>query len=518
MSDSGRRLFWWITALLVVVMLLSAEAAISIYQIDGPRMFLSYLGYLSAASVCIGLIVWTIDRWCPAIFVPALSLGLVFLAFSLRLNFLSAFLDLSFEKYLISFVCLWSVIWLALGVGVAENRVPKPGFIAAVVAVLAIPTVFSIGVFVAEATRRGSLDDKANVQVSHALPAGWEKLRFVERPNIYLLSFDSLIPSDVAAAYMRIDRPDYYRLTPGLLRELPNSLVFKVPSINSLNALMRLDQKRSTPAQQNLFTGVGLSPLGEVARLNGYGVVTGWPGYVPMWRRGSGVDRVIHHMSSGHGDESFLCEAGKASGRRIKIRGLFFCSVLINGSLVMSVGGVEFDRKVELKPFRDIVLQAAMDVPRSAQPTILFAYVYDPIGHTYEDFDFSSAKQLNIYREQFLAQSIVASEVIERNVKSIRSGDPKAIIMIFGDHGAGLSRGMDPLDDPKFFHSDRHRVFLAVANGGHRCGSPAQVHSGGTYNTPSRMLLDIMICLSGGVTELPVVFDEDPQLVGQVFR
>jgi hypothetical protein len=512
MNDSGRRLFWWITALLVVVLLLSAEAAISIYQIDGPKMLLLYLGYLLAASVFIGAIFFAIDRFCPAILFSALSLGLAFVILSLRLNFLSAVIELPFLWYLILFLGLWLVLELAIRVGMNENRVPKPGFIVAAAAILAVPTVISMGAFVSELARRGGAEGKTAAKALRALPAGWESLRFVERPNIYLLSFDSLIPADVAAAYMRIDKPDYYRLTPGLLRELPNSLVFKVPSINSLNALMRLDQKRSAPAGQNLFTGVGLSPLGEVARLNGYGVVTGWPGYVPSWRRGDGVDRVIYPLFSGHGDESFLCEDGMFSGRKIKIRGLFFCP------MVMSIGGFMPDRRVELQPFRDTVLEAAMDVARAAQPTIFFAYTYDPIGHTAQDFDYRSRNQLIAYRDRFRAQSILATQIIERNVILIRSVDPTAIIMIFGDHGAYLSRGLDPSDDPKFFHSDRHRVFLAVASGGHRCGSPEQVYSGGIYNTPSRVLLDVMSCLSGGVAGFPVAFDEDPQLVGQVFR
>lgn len=512
MSDSRRRLFWWITALLVVVMLLSAEAAISIYQIDGPKMLLSYLGYLFAASVFIGAIFFAIDRFCPAILFSALAIGIAFVILSLRLNFLSAVIELPFLWYLILFLGLWLVLELAIRVGMNENRAPKPGFIVAAAAILAVPTVISMGAFVSELARRGGAEEKTAAKAPRALPAGWEKLRFVERPNIYLLSFDSLIPADVAAAYMRIDRPDYYRLTPGLLRELPNSLVFKVPSINSLDALMRLDQKQSASAGQNLFTGNGLSPLGEVARLNGYGVVTGWPGYVPSWRRGGGVDRVIYPLFSGHGDESFLCEDGMFSGRKIKIRGLFFCP------LAMSFLGLVPDRRVELKPFRETVLEAALDVPRVVKPTVFFAYVYNPIGHTSLDFDYRSRDQLGAYRKQFLSQSILAAVAIERNVTSIRSVDPTAIIMIFGDHGAYLSRGLDPSDDPKFFYSDRYRVFLAVANGGHRCGSPAQAHSGGAYNTPSRMLLDIMICLSGGVTELPVAFDEDPQLVRWVFQ
>lgn len=512
MSDSGRRLFWWITALLVVVMLLSVEAAISVYQIDGPKVLFSYLGYLFAASVLIGAIFFAIDRWCPAILFSALSLGLAFVILSLQLNFLSAVIELPFFRYLILFLCLWLVLDLAIRVGMTENRTPKPGFIVAAAAFLSVQTVISMGPFVSELARRGGADEKTTAQAQRALPAGWENLRFVERPNIYLLSFDSLIPADVAAAYMRIDRPDYYRLTPGLLRELPNSLVFNVPSINSLNALMRLDQKRSTPAGQNPFIGIGPSLLGEVSRLNGYKVVTGWPGYVPRWRHGGGVDRVIYPLFSGHDDESFLCEGGVSAGRKMKIRGLFFCP------LGMSFVGLVSDHRVELKPFADTVLEAALDVTRAAKPTVFFAYVYHPIGHTSGDFNFRSEDQLVAYRERFLAQSILAAKVIERNVASIRSVDPTAIIMIFGDHGAYLSRGMDASDDPKFFHSDRHRVFLAVANDGHRCGSPAQVHSGGAYNTPSRMLLDIMICLSGGVAELPVAFDEDPQLVGQVFR
>jgi hypothetical protein len=81
-----------------------------------------------------------------------------------------------------------------------------------------------------------------------------------------------------------------------------------------------------------------------------------------------------------------------------------------------------------------------------------------------------------------------------------------------------LSRGKKAAEDENFFYADRHRVFLAVANGGHNCGSPLQVHSGGIYNTPARVLLDIMICLSGGVSDFPVVFDEDPQLIRRVFH
>jgi len=223
-------------------------------------------------------------------------------------------------------------------------------------------------------------------------------------------------------------------------------------------------------------------------------------------------------LTVGHADESFLCETWTVAGRKVNLRGLFFCPVVINGSLIKSVFGLVPDRPAELKPFRDIALQAAMDVRRSAKPTVFIAYVYSPIGHTAGDFDFSSPEQFDAYREQFVSQSLLATEVIERNIVSIRSVDPAAIVLVFGDHGSYLSRSFELVEDPKFFYADRHRVFLAVASGGHHCGSPAQVHSGGIYNTPSRMLLDIMLCLSGGVTRLPVDFEEDQQLLRWVFQ
>jgi hypothetical protein len=186
--------------------------------------------------------------------------------------------------------------------------------------------------------------------------------------------------------------------------------------------------------------------------------------------------------------------------------------------MVMSIGGFLPSNRAELKPFRDTVLDVALDLARTPSPTVFFAYTYNPIGHTSLDFDIRSKSQFVAYREQFLAQSMLATEVIERNVISIRAVDPTAIIMIFGDHGAYLSRGKKAAEDENFFYADRHRVFLAVANGGHNCGSPLQVHSGGIYNTPARVLLDIMICLSGGVSDFPVVFDEDPQLIRRVFH
>ena len=511
MSQSQPRFFWFVTAVLVVVMLLSSEAAISIFLIDGPRLLALYLVYLSAASVLIGALIFAIDRWYPTIFITALSLGFAFLILSLRLNFSDVILGLSIEAYLILFLCLWSVLGLALWAGMTGNRVPKLGLIAATVAVLSAPMFIALGVFIAEVSRPGRFEHKIDARVTHALPPSWEKLRFDERPNIYLLSFDSLIPADVAAAYLQISRPDYYRLTAGLLRELPNSLVFKVPSMNSLNALMSFDQNKSTVTMQNAFTGGSSSYLGEVARLNGYKLVTGWPGYVPNWMRGDGVDRLIYPLLSENGDENFLCDGADFS-RKIKIRGLFFCPFLMQvGSAVRGPGG-------ELEPFRDTALKAAIAVAGVAQPTIFFTYVYYPIGHTSHDFDFRSLEQFVAYRDQFLAQSILAADFIERSVVSIRSVDPSSIIVIFGDHGAYLSRAINPSADPKFVYSDRHRVFLAVASGGHHCGKPEQVHSGGIYNTPSRILLDIMICLSGGVTGVTVDFDEDPLLVRQVFQ
>ena len=51
-----------------------------------------------------------------------------------------------------------------------------------------------------------------------------------EKPNIYLLNYDSLIPSELAKQYFQFDQIPYQATIDKYYNELPNSLSFHVPT------------------------------------------------------------------------------------------------------------------------------------------------------------------------------------------------------------------------------------------------------------------------------------------------
>jgi len=510
MMNQRRSAAWFAAVFVLVVLLVAGEAAISVYRFDGPYVVAYYFAYLVGVGCAIGVFVWAIDRWYGKWFVPIISFLITFLIFSLRFNFFGSVLELTRLWYAALFCLIWALTAFLLSIGLRPDRVPFPFFATSAVIVLSIPIVFSLGNIFKDLMGREAASVSA-LSFGHNLPVGWEKLVFREKPNIYLISFDSLIPADVASEYLKIKEPDYYRLVPDLLRELPRSVMFRVPSFDALTSVMRLDQS-SVPHSRELFTGGKGSPLSEIARQNSYRLVTGWPGHVEAWRRGPHVDRVVVPRLKTPVQNSFLCEMGGDWGGKVYIRGAFFCAATQVGSAASSSVATE-----EL-PYRETMLESALDVASNGRPSIFFAYVYNPLGHTPHDFNSRSADDHESYRDYFVVKSREASAFISRSIVSIRARDPSAIIVIFGDHGVWLSRTANPQDDPRFFFSDRHRVFVAVAEGGHRCSAPPAVFAHGEYNTVARLLLDVFLCLSGGDVVIPVDFDEDPQLVSHLFQ
>lgn len=512
MMDKRKSVVWFVAVLVLVVLLLAGEATVTIYRFDGPRLAAIYVVYIVAVGSAIGALVWVIDRWCENFFVPLVSLFISFLIFSLRLSFFGFVIEMPLPWYAALFFVTWAVMAWLLSVGLRRNRVPYPVFSAAALIVLMAPVVLSLGNLLSEAmVQRGQEQVLPSLLSRRNLPAGWEQLVFKERPNIYLLSIDSLIPADIARVHLSIDKPAYYRLVPSILKEIPRALMFEVPSLRALNSVMRLEQQRLRQGA-DAFTGGDNSVLSGIALANSYDLITGWPGHVPSWRRGVNVTELLTPQFARPVKEYFLCEVSGGVSRKYLVRALFFCRVLE----LLDVNHPEsYEERV---PFRDLVASRALEVAAGSRPTIFFTYIYDPIGHTDGDFDSTSLVDRGRYRANFLRQSELAAEFLDNTINAIRNFDRTAIIIVFGDHGAWLSRTSDPRVDPNFFYSDRHRVFLAVAQGGHACGHPAINAAEQRFFTPSRYLFVIFSCLAGREVGVSAEFIEDTELVKFLFN
>jgi hypothetical protein len=92
-------------------------------------------------------------------------------------------------------------------------------------------------------------------------------------------------------------------------------------------------------------------------------------------------------------------------------------------------------------------------------------------------------------------------------------------IAVVGQGGL-LDIAIDPdfATDPWVYFTDRHRVFMGTARGGHRCGSPLAVSHGSAYNTPSRFLVDVLRCLARDPDTIVAEFAEDPAVIRYTSR
>ena len=99
-------------------------------------------------------------------------------------------------------------------------------------------------------------------------------------------------------------------------------------------------------------------------------------------------------------------------------------------------------------------------------------------------------------------------------VSTIAEQDPHALVLVFGDHGAYLSRGITPAEDSDFFYADRHLVSLAVLATDNPCANRKALSTYAPgYYTPSRAVAAIAKCLAGDtLPETLLNFDEPEPL------
>ena len=90
---------------------------------------------------------------------------------------------------------------------------------------------------------------------------------------------------------------------------------------------------------------------------------------------------------------------------------------------------------------------------------------------------------------------------MERIIEHVRSNDPTAILLMFGDHGMHLSRGVDAEDDPAFYLQDRFAILGGVYPPD-RCEEHFDEAEAKGYMTTLDAVHAILGCLSGGQTAL----------------
>ena len=334
-----------------------------------------------------------------------------------------------------------------------------------------------------------------------------------DKPNIYLLSYDSFVPQSIAREYLSINSVPYQNILDDQFNEFSSSLSFHVPSRPSINDVMRLGQKRS---QLNFlsFSGNAPSLLSSILPKNGYKLTTGYKGLY-FGSGGPFIDQSLF-PSFAQIESSVLCIAQRKLER---VQAFLICDVArylsknYRNNLYKFLFGSEL-RKIK-KNWHDIVLEQFRLNRQSKEPVFTYLYTYNPIGHTSLTYDHNISDQRSDYQAYFQKNAETLSKQISELSDQIRKYDPTSVVIIFGDHGAYLSRSSKIEDNPEFFIKDRHRIVIAMAKTNHRCSKPENLKIEENFQTPSRLLASVFLCLSDK-DQRPVPefeFDEDPKIL-----
>ncbi len=349
-------------------------------------------------------------------------------------------------------------------------------------------------------TFNGSNDTSDGNDTKGVVPSSileqWKQIKFKEKPNIYLIAFDSMIPSEISRKYMDIQELPYTpTIEANMLKKSP-SFSPRIATLRSLDSVMNLDDV-SFPFQivNRFFSGVKPSVLTSVVSSNDYDITTGFPGFY-LGKKGAYVDKFKTPVVSPL-IETILCIDVKTSFM-MQTRLFGVCNVVGKYSSINSLlNKKQKEGWVGNEGWVEMVLDIFRENSYKIQPQFSFFYIYHPNGHAPMDYRHTDLAQRKSYRNFFLSTTTELNKILHRLMNIVKIKDPKSIVMIFGDHGAYLSRGLNANKNRKFVLLDRHTVELAVLKTEHQCVSDEKIfHYSPNFATPSRVLAAIFRCLA----------------------
>ena len=108
-----------------------------------------------------------------------------------------------------------------------------------------------------------------------------QHVSFRDKPNLYFISFESLVPISLFSKHYGLDTSSFHDLFEANFRRFPNFFSDDTHTTGSLNMILALDKEIFLEShfkyRYNLFSGVQPSPLLSILRNNGYETSSYYP-------------------------------------------------------------------------------------------------------------------------------------------------------------------------------------------------------------------------------------------------
>ena len=485
----------------VVLLMIEPIALVSLYETTAMSLLLIRYSLLCFV-LWIGF-VYFILCVLPKIYINTMAIMLVLALFSLKFSFYSAITTLDDAILIGLFVLL--IVFVSVGLKqLKKKNVTIKASVYLLTAFIALMSPAKMMLF-------SNTIAPTNFDSDEIIP------EFVYKPNIYLLSYDSLVPEYPIRTSLNIPTLPYKSVFEKDFYVLNAGMSFHVPTRLSINNLMRLGQKK-VEIDIKSFSGSSSSYLQRILKANGYHIVNGYRGLY-FGTSGPFVDESLI-PDYAIIEYSVLCVSQNGI-ERSKLFGICITAKIFKKYELNTLYKLIFssDKNVELSDFHDRLVQTITKNIDREEPVFSFTYTYKPIGHTSGSYNHDDLDDRERYRKKFISFGNRLRNEVSEILGIIKEKDPSALVMVFGDHGPYLSRQIKADDDPQFYYEDRNGILLAVAKTKHHCSKRFADFRAHTYNTPSRALIEIFACLSNNNFNVGEdSFDEDAKIAKYILQ
>ena len=322
---------------------------------------------------------------------------------------------------------------------------------------------------------------------------------FQQKPNVYLVSFDGMIPAALLGR-LGVDSTPFHDLMSRRFRVFRNFFTNDVTTTAAFNTLLSLDEsvKMMLPdLNAQLFAGTQDTPMFRLFRRNGYEITTLFGDYFFGSRGGPYVDNYIVTQPQA------VCRRLDSTLRPLSFYGYCAVQAWLDDIAVSSevarlrnlpTHTTYMSGYVAHQRIIDHVLKAS----ESEQPQLMLAHIYCP-GHESKHFDMRNEDHMAKLRSWYIPDIAYAAGLLEQIVEHLEAHDPSAILFVFGDHGPLLTQGGDGNYERSLFITD-HFGTVGGTFPPHRCSPYLRPPTGrkGDYMTTLDAMHGIIRCLSGG--------------------
>ena len=334
-------------------------------------------------------------------------------------------------------------------------------------------------------------------------------ISFQTTPNLYFVSFESLHPPSLLDKNLGVEAAEsgFHRLFDAHFRRFRNFFANDAPTTASLTTLLALDtdvyysmrrelKDRGDSPNPFLFSGQNPSPLLGILHRNSYETTSIYATSFLGSIKGPYIDNFATF------ERETLCNLlGSGSSSQIAFWG--YCQIFHDG------GG--------RNAAASFIVDQITKTNTNKGPQFVMAHISSP-DHTNKGFRYDNTTHLLEFKAFYIEALEKSSHYLTRIIGHLKQNDPNAILLVYGDHGPWLSRGLKFEDNREFVFQDRYGILGGVYPPD-VCANELDKASAKGYMTILDAVHAILRCLSGGESALvePREYRFPGYLPGRVF-